>query len=165
MINVRTGLIVAIGLATIGLVGCGGEDVSTGVQTADATAVMISTDTDVRVAEVSMTLSSTAKDELRGASVDPSFAGKVTLAAYAGTSGGDGHLGHLDPETGATHSHGGKLAIDIPADQDVRIGPGGTAQVRVRDLVSEPDPTDTFQLTLEFERAPSVVVKVTVADS
>lgn len=154
---------VVAGLVMTVLVGCGSDPTATGVEATDATAEMVSTDSDTRVAEVSMTLRSAGKDELRAATVDASFARKVTLAAYAGTTGGDGHLGHLDPESGSTHTHGGKLSIDLPAGEDVRIGPGGTAQVRVRDLMAEPAPGDEFELTLEFETAPSILVKVTIA--
>ena len=81
-----------------------------------------------------------------------------------GSSGGDGHLGHLDPETGGTHTHGGRLAIELPADQEVRIGPGGVAEIRVRKLVAEPSPGDEFALTLDFETLPDVTVQVTVGE-
>lgn len=144
--------------------GCGDDEVSSGVTTADATATLVTTDAGARVAEVSLTLRSASDDEIRGASVEPAFAGKVTLASYTSASGGDGHLGHLDPETGGTHTHGGKLSIDLPADRDVKVGPGGVAQVRVRDLVAEPEPGDTFRLTLDFETAPDAEVDVTVGE-
>lgn len=114
---------------------------------------------------MSLTLTSRTKDEIRAATVDPTFAGRVTLAAYAGTAGGDGHLGHLDPESGSTHTHGGKLAIDLPTGQAVRIGPGGVAQIRVRDLVEGPTPGDNFQLTLQFENAPDKIVTVAIEDA
>ena len=150
-----------IALAMVALVSCGNSDQPSGVQANDAAAVMVATDSDTRVAEVSMTIRSAGKDELTGASVDPAFAKSVTLAAYAGSSGGDGHLGHLDP--GSTHTHGGRLAIDLPAGQDVKIGPGGVAQIRVREIASTPDSGDVFNLTLKFEKTSSIVVPVAVA--
>jgi len=142
--------------------GCGDDDARSGVATADATATLVTTDAGARVAEVSLTLRSASDDEIQGASVDPAFAGKVTLASYSSASGGDGHLGHLDPETEGTHTHGGKLSIDLPTDREVKVGPGGVAQVRVRDLVAEPKPGDTFRLTLDFEKAPDADIEVTV---
>ena len=54
------------------LVGCGSDEGSPGVRTADVAAVMVSTDDNTRVAEVSMTIRSANDDELRGAAVDAS---------------------------------------------------------------------------------------------
>ncbi|MFN8050986.1 MAG: hypothetical protein U0Q22_06100 [Acidimicrobiales bacterium] len=157
---IRRGALVVAALSLV--TACGGGSGTSGIVARHATATVIATGDGVQVAEVSLVLHSAADDELRSASVPRSVAGRVSVAAYAGSSGGDGHLGHLDPKPGSSHTHDRRLAIDLPAAQDVKVGPGGVAQIRVRDLVAPLRPGDEFQLTLTFETATKLVVPVTV---
>lgn len=161
----RAGLLAVAVVASVALGGCADEnepaDSSSGTVVGAATATMVSMSGDSEVAEVSVTLRSADQDEVSGASVERAFAGEVTLSAFTSSKGGDGHLGHLDPQVGSTHTHGDRLAIDLPEGQDVKIGPGGVARILVRDLVGQPSAGDTFELTLEFDKAKDQQVKVT----
>lgn len=92
------------------LAACGGSEPSgpTTLRVRDAVVVPAPTR---GVATVTMTITASRDDSLTGIGVlDPSTA-RARLVVVGGTSGGDGHLGHLDPEGSKPHSHARSLAL------------------------------------------------------
>jgi copper(I)-binding protein len=102
----------------------------------------------VSVGAVYMTLEASSDDALLGASVAPDIAARATLHRTE-TASGTSTMHALD-------------ALDLPAGEQVSIEPGGTHLM----LEQLPEPLldgSSFELTLDFAKAPDQVVTVEVS--
>jgi len=69
------------------------------------------------------------------------------------------HLSKMDPEGTMTMER--QDLVGIPAQETVELSPGGL-HVMLMNLVGDLNVGDTFELTLEFQRAGDIVVEVEV---
>lgn len=106
---------------TVALAACSGASGPTTLRVRDAVVVPGASPS---AATVTMTITASRDDRLTGVGVlDPSVA-RASLVVLGGASGGDGHLGHLDPQGSKPHSHARALAL--PAGRAVPLTANGS---------------------------------------
>ncbi len=141
----RVAGVAAVLVATSILVGsCGDDDGGISVEDARSRPTAPS----VSVGAVYMTLEASSDDALLGASVAPDIAARVTLHRTE-TANGTSTMHALD-------------SLELPAGELVAIEPGGTHLM----LEQLPEPLldgTSFELTLDFSKAPDQVVTVEVS--
>lgn len=102
---------------------CGGGGASgpTAVRVRDAVVVAGTTP---GTATVTMGITASRDDSLTGVGVLEPAVARARLVVLGGASGGDGHLGHLDPKGSEPHPHARALAL--PGGRAVRLTSNGS---------------------------------------
>ena len=115
----------ALALAPVVVVlsACGGGGASgpTALRVRDAVVVAGTTP---GTATVTMSITASRDDSLTGVGMLEPAVARARLVVLGGASGGDGHLGHLDPKGSEPHSHARALAL--PGGRAVRLTSNGS---------------------------------------
>jgi copper(I)-binding protein len=117
-----------------------------------------------------MMITAAEDDMLTSASVDASVAGKVEIHETVPADGATGMTGATGMSgMGGDHSGMGAMTmrpvdgIELPAGESVELKPGGY-HVMLLDLAEPLKAGDTIEVTLTFEKADPMTIKVPVRD-
>lgn len=151
------------GALTLALVGCGGDAAPTTLTVTDAWAR--TTPAGARNGAAYLTVESPTDDAITGVQVPASVAGGAAM--HTSMAGDDG--GSMANMAGMDHDAEGEMAtmrplasVDLPAGEAVVFEPG-QRHIMLTDLVDGLDAGATFDLTLQFRRAPDRTVEVRVS--
>ena len=159
-IRAGTALVVC---GALGLAGCGRDGVPTDLTVRDAWAR--TTPAGARNGAVYFTVISPTDDAITGVSVPESVGGGAAMhTSMAGDDGGSmANMAGMDHDDEATMSTMRPLgSVALPAGKEVAFEPG-QRHIMVTDLVDGLREGTTFELTLQFRRAPDRTVEVRVA--
>jgi copper(I)-binding protein len=123
----------------------------------DARVEPTSTPSDSRPAVVTLTMTSTADDELTMATVPATVAVKATIEASV--AGAAGHLGHLDAPGAPPHTHATTDRVKLPRGVAVQLK-AGVGRILLDKIVKPIRNGDHFPLTLTFASGMTQTVTV-----
>jgi copper(I)-binding protein len=151
--------LIGVGAVLVLLAGCGGTK-ATGpsvVVVTDAQVRPAITSSDTQRAVITVTMTSSADDELIGAQVPATVAGKVTVEGVVGSAG---HFGHLDAPGAPPHTHTTIDRIKVPKGVALQLK-AGVGRILLDQIVQPIRNGDQFPLTLTFATGAAQTVTVT----